>query len=171
MTKDEIFICQHKKACGEEAAKKMLETLKKKQPDVKAATKVFINVYGEEVHVNPAPSMPLVKAETLAEKIARFDRLSAVVASNRSLLQEMAESGFFDDDEEDIMAEKEMEDVEEVDDFGEHFVVKSQPKMSFAEPKEGAKGATDNVGNDSIIADDESVQESLADKPSDMVEQ
>lgn len=169
MDKDKIFIEQHKRAQGEDAAKKMLENVKKSQIDTKNATNVYINVYGEEVHVNGPIVQPVAKFETLAEKIARFDRLAANVAANRALLLELSQSGVFDDSEETPEEEdKAMEEVESVDDFGD-VVVKSQPKMSFAEPKNSTEGATDNIGSDSSIADDESASESPADKPSDMV--
>lgn len=169
-SRDNILLKQHIKAMGEENAKKMLLEAKKKFLPSDTPSKVYINVYGAEVHVNGPVVAFVKKTETLAEKVARFERLAANVKAQRQLMYSLAKD-MLEEDETEEEAEKAMEEVESVDEFGERYVVKSQPKLSFAEPKKGDEVATDDVGSESIIADDESAQDSPADKPSDMVEQ
>ena len=101
MTKDELFIEIRKKAMGEDAAKKMLSLAKKSVEGQVKPTKVYLNIYGNEVHVNGDVSASLSKGETLQEKIARFDRLSAQVSAIR-LARQMGVLSLEDDDEEDI---------------------------------------------------------------------
>lgn len=168
--KDLILLKQHIKAMGEENAKKMLVEAKKKFLPVDTPKKVYINVYGAEVHVNGPVVSFLKKPETLAEKVVRFERLAAAVKAQRKLMYSLAKD-VLEEDETDEEADKAMEEVESVDDFGDSYVVKSQTHMNLAEPKKGDEVATDDVGSESIIADDESAQDSPADKPSDMVEQ
>lgn len=170
--KDSIFLKQHIKAMGEENAKKMLVEAKKKFLPVDTPKKVYINVYGAEVHVNGPVAVGVARPETLKEKIARFNRLAANVKAHRQLMMGLYQD-MVSDDETDEEAEKAMEEVVSVDDFGDSYVVKSQAHLNFTEPKKSTseRGDTDNVGSESIIADDESAQDSPADKPSDIVEQ
>lgn len=175
---DKIFIAQHKFMSGEENAKKMLEDVKKSHLDEeKRAKKVFINVYGAEVHVNGPIIASVNKPETLRQKIARFDRLAENVRANRALLNELAQSGLFDDETEtDEESDKEIESVVDVDDFGD-VQVKSQTHMNFKEKEStGSAGDTDDVGDPQSIAADEAAPvaaPSAADpaKPSDIAEQ
>lgn len=159
MDKDTIFICQHKKACGEDKAKKMLESLKKQETKKEDHKKVYISIYGGEVHVNGPVAVCVRKPESLAEKIARFEALAERVAANRMLVHQVINDTFNEGDE-DVLDDK-IDDFDDVDDFGE--LVEKQP---VAKPKEfTAEGSdTDNVGNDSVIADDESAQESSAEQ-------
>lgn len=176
--KDKIFIEQHKFMSGETGAAKMLSDLKKQQPETKdTPKKVYISIYGGEVHVNGPLVSPVLKPETLAQKIARFERLAEHVRANRALLAELAQTGLFDDEESEEDEDKAMEEVESVDEFGEKVVVKSQTHMNFVNNKAtGAASDSNDVSNQQSIADDESAQiaaPSAADsaKPSDMVEQ
>lgn len=165
MDKDQIFIEQHKQMLGSDKAKKMLESLKKVSIDVKDAKKVYINVYGEEVHVNGPVAAALDKPETLAEKIARFERLAANVQAHRqlmaSLVQEIVE------DEEDPMADKEMEEIESEDEFGDPIILADEPfRDKNVEPKqdnveaEGGQAAANKKATAAVIAEAEALSDS-----------
>lgn len=175
---DKIFIAQHKFMSGEEKAKKMLEDMKKTFSNKeKSAKKVFIDVYGAEVHVNGPLVASVNKPETLRQKIARFDRLAENVRLNRALLNELAQSGLFDDEiETDEESDKEIESVVDVDEFGDVHV-KSQTHINFKEENStGAAGDTDDAGDPQSIEPDEGSSQaapSAADpaQPSGIVEQ
>lgn len=123
MDKDQIFIKSHAKAIGAAAAKVMLQELKAVKHD--NPSKVYIDAYGCEVHVNGPTVAPLSKPETLAQKIARFDALAEKVRNSRALMMGLAQD--FKEADADLEDDGFVEDTPQVDDFGdllESFPVK-----------------------------------------------
>lgn len=165
MDKDFIFVMQHKKASGIEAAKSMLKEMKEEASKVKDHDKVYINVYGNEVHVKGPSVVTLAKPESLAEKIARFERLAEQVRINRSLLQGLVQEIVDDEDPND---DDNLDDVKDYDDFGEviekDYVVKTQKTLPLNEgnvESAGEKAAATQkpsaaeIAKDEALADDE----------------
>lgn len=168
MNKDEIFVAQHKKAMGEEKARKMLEDVKKAYKSEEKPKKVYISVYGGEVHVNGPVVVQVEKPETLAEKIARFERLAETVRANRSLMSQLAHD-IISDDEEDINDDSLLDDVEDLDAFGEPV-----QKVSVAEHKDSTPSGSDSddVGHQpQVIEGDEPSKTADGAQPSDMPSQ
>lgn len=103
----------------------------------KSASKVYLNEFGNEVHVN-GPTVAVLKTETLREKIERLDRLAATVRANRAAMAQV-----FDDmgvvgidkngnpvvEEEDPTDFGLLDDVEQRDEFGD-IVANSNKKPS-----------------------------------------
>lgn len=103
----------------------------------KNASKVYLNEFGNEVHVN-GPTVAVLKTETLREKIERLDRLAATVRANRAAMAQVYhDMGIVgvdrngnpiveDEDPKDFSL---LDDVEQRDDFGE-VVANSNKKLS-----------------------------------------
>lgn len=101
----------------------------------KNASKVYLNEFGNEVHVN-GPKVAVLKTETLREKIERLDRLAATVRANRAAMAQVYhDMGIVgvdrngnpvieDEDPNDFSL---LDDVETKDEFGE-VVVNSNEK-------------------------------------------
>ena len=115
MDKDQIFIKSHAKAIGVAAAKVMLQELKSVKHD--NPSKVYIDAYGCEVHVNGPTVSPLSKPETLAQKIARFDSLAEKVRATRALMMGLAQD--YKEEDSDLEDDGFVEDTPQVDDFGD----------------------------------------------------
>lgn len=115
MSKDEIFLLSHAKAIGMAAAKVMLQELKAVKHE--NPSKVYIDAYGCEVHVNGPTVAPLSKPETLAQKIARFDALSEKVRQTRALMMGLVHD--IDEDDGDLEDDSFVDDTPQVDDFGD----------------------------------------------------
>lgn len=103
----------------------------------KSASKVYLNEFGNEIHVN-GPTVAVLKTETLREKIDRLDRLAATVRANRAaMMQVYNDMGVvgIDKDGNPVVEEEDpndfglLDDVEEKDEFGE-VVVNSNKKPS-----------------------------------------
>lgn len=155
---DENFVAQRQTVCGKQKALEMLSNLKALHPETKEKpSKVYINIYGAEVHVNGPTVAPVTAPETLQQKIARFERLAESVRANRALLAGL-QADFFADEESDEDEEKAMEEIDSVDDFGDHYVVKTQQHMSFGKQKDSGAAATDNVSVSQSIEGDEPSQ-------------
>ena len=128
MLSKEIFVKMYSKAIGKVQAEEMYDQVVKSLPVKKDARKVYLNAFGAEVHVNGDVSAALKKGETLAERIARFDRLSAQVAAIR-YARAMGMLPEDEGDEEDVNDFSKLDDVEIKDDFGDVI-----EKPSVAEP-------------------------------------
>lgn len=115
MDKDQVFLKSHAKAIGMAAAKVMLQELKAVKHD--SSSKVYIDAYGCEVHVNGPTVAPLSKPETLAQKIARFDALAEKVRATRALMMGLVRD--FNEEDGDLEDGSFAEDTPEVDDFGD----------------------------------------------------
>ena len=115
MDKDQIFIKSHAKAIGVADAEVMLQELKAVKHE--SPTKVYIDAYGCEVHVNGPTVAPLSKPETLAQKIARFDALAEKVRASRALMMGLAQD--FKEADADLEDDGFVEDIPQVDDFGD----------------------------------------------------
>lgn len=103
----------------------------------KNASKVYLNEFGNEVHVN-GPTVAVLKTETLREKIERLDRLAAVVRANRAAMSQVFEDmGVvgIDKDGRPVIEEEDptdfglLDDVEQRDEFGD-IVANSNKKPS-----------------------------------------
>ena len=115
MDKDQVFLKSHAKAIGMAAAKVMLQELKAVKHE--SPSKVYIDAYGCEVHVNGPTVAPLSKPETLAQKIKRFDALAEKVRASRSLMMGLVQD--FNEDDGDLDDGSFADEVPEVDDFGD----------------------------------------------------
>lgn len=160
MTQDDIFVISHRKAMGEETAKKMLADAKKNQPKDDEHTEVWLDIYGNEHHPNGDVEEALYPGETLQQKIRRFDELSARVAAIRmARLAGMIPTPEDDEDDEDPSDDSLLDDVVEKDDFGEviqpakkkKVVVEDNPNddvktvVAGDEPANGADGSASAV--------------------------
>lgn len=121
MDKDQVFLESHAKAIGMAAAKVMLQELKAVKHET--PSKVYIDAYGCEVHVNGPTVAPLSKPETLAQKIARFDALAKKVRASRALMMGLVQD--FNEDDGDLDDGSFADETPEVDDFGD--VLESVP--------------------------------------------
>nr|DAU94604.1 MAG TPA: hypothetical protein [Microviridae sp.] len=121
MDKDKIFLQSHAKAIGMAAAKVMLQELKAVKHE--SPSKVYIDAYGCEVHVNGPTVAPLSKPETLAQKIARFDALAEKVRASRALMMGLVQD--FNEEDGDLEDGSFADETPEVDDFGD--VLESVP--------------------------------------------
>lgn len=114
------------------AAQDISSSFKQFQNNIKVfsekAKKVYLNEFGNEVHIN-GPKIAIVqKTETLKEKVERLDRLAQAVRASRSAMM-----GVFEDmgvrgidkngqpvfDEEDPDDFSLLDDVQQVDEFGD----------------------------------------------------
>lgn len=124
----------------------------------KNASKVYLNEFGNEVHVN-GPTVAILKTETLREKIERLDRLAATVRANRAAMAQVySDLGVVGVDrngnpvveEEDPTDFSLLDDVEIKDEFGEPI-----EKPIVAEPKTASQSdAANDAGRPTL--DDES---------------
>ena len=103
----------------------------------KNASKVYLNEFGNEVHVN-GPTVAVLKTETLREKIERLDRLAATVRANRAAMAQVYndlgvvgidKNGNPVVEEEDTTDFDLLDDVEQRDEFGD-IVANSNNKPS-----------------------------------------
>ena len=103
----------------------------------KNASKVYLNEFGNEVHVN-GPTVAFLKTETLREKIERLNRLAATVRANRAAMAQVYnDMGFVGIDKNgNPVVEQEdpndfslLDDVEQRDEFGD-VIVNSNKKPS-----------------------------------------
>lgn len=121
MNKDQVFLKSHAKAIGMAAARVMLQQLKAVKHE--SPSKVYLDAYGSEVHVNGPTVAPLSKPETLAQKIARFDALAEKVRASRALMMGLVRD--FNEDDDDLTDGSFADETPEVDDFGD--VLESVP--------------------------------------------
>lgn len=103
----------------------------------KNASKVYLNEFGNEVHVN-GPKVAILKTETLRKKIERLDRLAASVRANRAAMSQVFDDmGIvgIDKDGRPVIEEEDptdfglLDDVEQRDEFGD-IVANSNKKPS-----------------------------------------
>ena len=105
----------------------------------KNASKVYLNEFGNEVHVN-GPTVAVLKTETLREKIERLNRLAATVRANRAAMAQVYndlgvvgidKNGNPVVEEEDPNNFSLLDDVEQRDEFGD--IVANSNKMPSAD--------------------------------------
>lgn len=150
MLDKKTFVDMYKKAIGSSRAEKMFQEVQSIQKDKKDHSEVYLNEFGNEIHVNGDMAASLLKGETLKERIARFDALAERVAAVR-LARQM---GILpsEDVEEDINDDSLLDDVEIKDDFGDVI-----EKPTIAEKKESVASATVPPMSAAEVSDDESV--------------
>ena len=134
MLDKQIFIGMYKKAIGASRAAKMFEEAQSIQKEQKTHSEVFLNEFGNEVHVKGDLAASLLKGETLKERIARFDALAERVAAIRLARQ----VGILpsEDVEEDVNDDSLLDDVEIRDDFGDIVSVAEPAKPEKSVSKE-----------------------------------
>ncbi len=160
MDKDKIFLQSHAKAIGMAAAKVMLQELKAVKHE--SPSKVYIDAYGCEVHVNGPTVAPLSKPETLAQKIARFDALSEKVRQTRALMMGLVND--INEDDGDLEDDSFVADTPQVDDFGDILETVPVKKPSTGDIDGGQSPAVKSNGDDQPKpepVDDKSVDESV----------
>lgn len=156
MLDKKTFIDMYKKAIGASRAEKMYNEVMECQKELKKRSEalydVFLNEFGNEVHLKGDMAASLIKGETLKERIARFDRLSEHVAAVR-----MARAlGVLpsEDIEEDVNDDTLLDDVEIRDDFGD-IVEKptvAGPEKSVAEATVPPMSAAEISGDEPVSA-------------------
>ncbi len=117
-------------------AKKVLAqvAIDAKEPDKGKPIKTFVfSLTGGEIHRGESVVDHISKPETLREKIARFDRLSAKVRQDRQYLAMMGGEMLSPDDEN--PDDFDFDDGEYVDDFGDIVVTPTQPVEPKDEPE------------------------------------
>ena len=113
-----------------------------KEPKKGEPVKTFVlSPTGGEIHRGESVVDRLSKPETLREKIARFDRLSARVCQDRQYLAQIGGEMLSPDD--DNPDDFDFEDGEYVDDFGDIVVTPTNPVVNPVESGdvEGEKAA------------------------------
>lgn len=98
----------------------------------------YLSPTGGEIHVNGPTVQYLNKGESLAEKIARFDRLSEQVAQNRRLMAGLVEDMMSEEEDPDDFDFIDGEDVDEFGDIIEKAPVKGVQPLP-AEPAQPVK--------------------------------
>lgn len=129
---DKDFIAGRAKAMSAAVVEKKLAEYKKAaELRKKNASKIYLDEYGNEVHINGPVVETVHKVETLQERIARYDRLAAAVRASRQAMNFVAnEMGVIGVDKhgqpifgKDVVEDPEdfekLSDVEEIDDFGD----------------------------------------------------
>lgn len=137
------FMRSHRKTALDENLKNVLATaaIDAKEPteeEVEKGTPVktfVLSPTGGEIHRGESVVDRISKPETLREKIARFDRLSARVRQDRmfalGMLQDSIPDG--EDSEDDF----DFESGEIIDDFGDVVEIPSQPVVKPVESGDG----------------------------------
>lgn len=162
--KKEHFIMARARNIGQKLAEQEFERLSKiaSKKDEKKI-KIYLDEYGNEVHVKGPLVDRVRKTESLAERIARYDRLSAAVAASRASMVHALGDMFTDEPDEDPNDDTLMDNVEIRDDFGE--VINPTPvKEPEIGVQEGEKPAatTSQAGEKPTVepvSDPETVQE------------
>lgn len=119
---------------AEEEFKRLQERAKSKKSDVK----IYLDEYGNEVHVKGPIVDRVRKVETLQERIARYDRLAASVRASRASMSYLMGEMFTDEDDEDPYDDSSMSDVVMKDDFGDDIPVKSPAKQEMTPADDGS---------------------------------
>lgn len=154
MLTDKTFIEMYAKAIGKAAAREMLSEVRKTLSTKEKPTESYLNEFGNEVHVNCDVAASLTKGETLQERIARFDKLAERVAAIRYARAMGMLPDVDDGPDEDPNDFDKLDDVEEIDAFGDLV-----EKPSVTEPAPAGNvtanggSATDGAGS---VAGDES---------------
>lgn len=112
-----LFLAGRRKLC---ASGHDLSVPKTKTVDL-SASKIYLNEAGNEVHVSGPLVANLHESETLAQKIARFDRLAAMVRQNRAIMQSVLnEDDDYEESDEELLDDSFADDVSsDFDDFGD----------------------------------------------------
>lgn len=108
-------------------------------PDVRR--KVYLNDVGSEVHVQGENIARVSKTESLAEKIARFDRLAAYVRQSRAA-QMLLSSDFEDGDgytDEELNDDSFADEQDPFDEFGEP--IEQLVQKTVVKPQDAAASA------------------------------
>ncbi len=133
----ESFILARARNIGHDLANAEFERLSKslsKSRNEKA--KIYLDEYGNEVHVRGPLVDRIRKTETLAERIARYDRLAAAVSASRASMQFALGEMFTNDPEEDPNDDSLLDNTEVRDEFGEVISPAAEPKMPAGKPAE-----------------------------------
>lgn len=152
MLSKDVFVKMYSKAIGKAQAEEMYDNVVSMLPKEKKPSKVYLNAFGAEVHVNGDVAAAMNKGETLQERIARFDKLAAQVAAIR-YARAMGMLPEDDGPEEDVNDFSKLDDVEIRDDFGDVVENPSVAEPALAGNSTAAGSATDD-GVD-VVAGDE----------------
>lgn len=132
----EQFVLARARNIGQKMAEAEFDRMTKLVSDKKKdRVKVYLDEMGNEVHVKGPLVDRVRKTESLAERIARYDRLYIAVRANRQAMQSM----LFEESEEGDDDYSSMEDVETRDDFGE--IVNTPQKEPEIGVQEGGQPA------------------------------
>lgn len=167
MLSDKIFVNMYKKAIGEAAAKKMLSEIRDSLKKNEKPSKVYLNEFGAEVHVNGDVVASLSKGETLIEKIARFNRLEEQVAAIR-FAQQNGMLPPFDDFEEDVNDFSLLDDVEIIDEFGDKHISVAQPAQAgnvTGSAGDASDGVSKVAGDEPALASSSSDDGAMVSEP------
>ena len=143
--KKEHFILARARNIGQKLAEQEFERMSKlvSKKDEKKI-KIYLDEYGNEVHVKGPLVDRVRKTESLAERIARYDRLSAAVAASRASMVHALGDMFTNEPDEDPNDDSLMDNVEIRDDFGE--VINPTPvKKPEIGVQEGEKPAASTI--------------------------
>lgn len=129
----EIFLESRRKVDGITSAKVTAFDNVRKAKSEEQPKKVFLDVYGREIHVNGPLVASTSKPESLREKIERFDRLAERVRMSRAIMMDTLDE--FDGPDEDPDDDTLLDDTPELDPFGDPIVAEPTPvKPAPAEP-------------------------------------
>lgn len=163
------FIFARARNIGMELAEAEFARIKTKVDNAaKAKVRIYLDEFGNEVHVRGPLIDRVRKIESLPERIARYDRLAASVRASRAAMMHAMGEMFTDEAEEDPNDDTLLDNVPERDVFGDEHYVK-QPAV----PEKGvatANGSAALSGDEpvtqpsapaepAIIADGETVEE------------
>lgn len=162
--KKEYFILARARNIGQKLAEQEFERLSKiasKKEEKKI--KIYLDEYGNEVHVKGPIVDRVRKSETLAERIARYDRLSAAVAASRASMAHVFGDMFTDEPDEDPNDDSLMDNVEIRDDFGEVIspTPVEKPEIGVQEGEQTAAPQSQAVEEPTVepVSEPETVQE------------
>lgn len=159
----EIFYASRRKVEGIKVAQDSFKVSKSFDTKIDKSSnipsKMYLDEYGREIHVRGPLVASTQKPESLREKIARFDRLAEQVRRNRALMFGLLQD--IEEDDEDVCDDKLLDDVVELDPFGEPIVAEHLPstKAAAEPPTEDFVVASDPIG--SVDGDDNDGGDSL----------
>lgn len=131
------FIFARARNIGIELAEAEFARIKTKADEAaKNKVRIYLDEYGNEVHVRGPLVDRVRKIESLSERIARYDRLAASVRASRAAMMHAMGEMFTDEADEDPNDDSLLDNVPEKDDFGEDHYIK-QP----AAPEKGEAAA------------------------------
>lgn len=125
------FVLSQRKVNGKEVVEKIVSAI----PEPLSDKTVQISPVGGEIHSGESLVDRVGESETLAQKIARFDRLAQTVVQNRAYMLHMAQEMMGDDGEPDDIYGDEFDDV---DPFGDIIEKSSEKPDGVASANESA---------------------------------
>lgn len=113
------FILSRARNIGKVLAEEEFKLLQERAKARVSTVKIYLDEYGNEVHVKGPIVDRVRKVETLQERIQRYDRLAAAVRASRASMMHAMGEMFTDDPDEDPEDDSLLDDTPSRDEFGD----------------------------------------------------